>query len=187
MATPAKNLVAVINAGAAPNGSYGTFNATAYAALAKKLVDGSVPANTVAYIRAAQEASGGWDFNGDPGGNDADVDNDAIAIQALAAAGVAGTDPDLRAGLAFLANHQRSDGAWEAFGSADPNSTSVAIYAVTAAGFNPAKSCWRDVVAPALAGNHTRRRWFGCSRSRTTACRRRPTRAGSTARTTGSA
>ena len=61
-----KNLVAVMNAGAAPNGSYGTFNATAYAALAKKLVDGSVPTNTVAYIRAAQEASGGWDFNGDP-------------------------------------------------------------------------------------------------------------------------
>ena len=86
-------------------------------------------------------------------GNDADVDNTAIAIQALAAAGVAGTDPDLRAGLAFLANNQRSDGAWEAFGSADPNSTSTAIFAVTAAGFDPAKPCWRNVVAPALAGN----------------------------------
>ncbi len=98
--------------GAQPNGSYGTFNATAYAAIAKKLVDGSVPANTVAFIRAAQEASGGWDFNGEPTGNEADVDTTSIAIQALAAAGVPGTDPDLRAGLGVSRRHQRADGAW---------------------------------------------------------------------------
>jgi hypothetical protein len=148
----AKNLVAVVNGGAQPNGSYGTFNATAYAALAKKLVNGSVPANTVAFIRAGQEASGGWDFNGEPTGNEADVDSTSIAIQALAAAGVAPTDADLRAGLAYLADRQRADGAWESFGSPDPNSTSTAIFAITSAGFDPASPCWRNVVRPARTG-----------------------------------
>ena len=31
-----------------------------------RLVDGAVPANTLAYIRAGQQASGGWDFANDP-------------------------------------------------------------------------------------------------------------------------
>ena len=147
-----KNLVGVLNGGAQPNGSYGTFNATAYAAIAKKLVDGSVPANTVAFIRAGQEASGGWDFNGEPTGDEADVDSTSIAIQALAAAGVPGTDADLRAGLAYLADHQRADGAWESFAQPDPNSTSTAIFAITAAGFDPASPCWRNVVRPGRTG-----------------------------------
>ena len=38
-----KNLIATVNAGAAGNGSYGAFNATLYAAMAKKLVDGRCP------------------------------------------------------------------------------------------------------------------------------------------------
>ena len=149
----AKNLVAVLNGGAQPNGSYGTFNATAYAALAKKSGQRRVcrptPSRSSAPVR---KPSGGWDFNGEPTGNEADVDSTSIAIQALAAAGVAPTDADLRAGLAYLADHQRADGAWESFGSPDPNSTSTAIFAITAAGFDPASPCWRNVVRPARTG-----------------------------------
>ncbi|GIU85856.1 MAG: hypothetical protein KatS3mg009_0371 [Acidimicrobiia bacterium] len=149
----ATNLVAIVDAGAQPNGSYGAFNATLYAAMAKRLVSGSVPANTLAYIRAAQEASGGFDYLGDPNGNDADVDTTAAAIQALAAANVPGTDADLRDALEFLAYAQQSNGAWQAFGSDDPNSTAMAMLGITAAGFDPNASCWRDVVAPSLAGD----------------------------------
>jgi hypothetical protein len=147
------NLKAVITAGAQPNGSYGAFNATLYAAIALRLLTGSVPANTVAYIRAAQQANGGWSFSGLPTGTDLDIDTTALAIQALAAAKVARNDGDLRSGLAFLAVQHKASGAWQAFGSDDPNSTSTATLAITASGFDPTKSCWRDVVAPGLAGN----------------------------------
>ncbi|HEY5012711.1 MAG TPA: hypothetical protein VIK61_08410 [Acidimicrobiia bacterium] len=147
------DLNAVIDAAAAPDGSYGAFNATLYAAIALRLLTGSVPANTVAYIRAAQQANGGWNFAGDPTGTDLDIDTTGLAIQALVAAQVAPTDTALRAALVLLAAQQQSTGAWQAFGSDDPNSTSVATVAITASGFDPTKACWRDVVDPGLAGN----------------------------------
>jgi hypothetical protein len=147
------NLKAVILAGAQPNGSYGAFNATLYAAIALRLLTGSVPANTVAYIRAAQQANGGWSFSGLPGGSDLDIDTTGLAIEALAAANVALNDGDLRAGLRFLAAQHRASGAWQAFGSDDPNSTSLAVFAITASGFDPTTSCWRDVVDPGSAGD----------------------------------
>ena len=147
------NLKALILAGAQPDGSFGAFNATLYAAIALRLLTGSVPANTVTDIRAAQEASGGWDFSGDPTSTNLDIDTTGLAIQALVAANVALNDTDLRAGLKFLALHQRTTGAWQSFGSDDPNSTSVAILAIAASGFDPTVACWRNVVAPGLAGH----------------------------------
>lgn len=147
------NLKAVITAGAKPDGSYGAFNATLYAAIALRVLTGSVPANTVAYIRGAQQANGGWGFSGLPTGTDLDIDTTGLAIQALVAAKVATNDTDLRQGLAFLAAQHKASGAWQAFGSDDPNSTSVAVFAISAAGFDPTKACWRDVVAPGSAGD----------------------------------
>lgn len=147
------NLKAIITAGAKPNGSYGAFNATLYAAIALRLVNGSVPANTVAFIRAAQQANGGWNFAGDSTGTDLDIDTTSLAIEALAAAKVARNDATLRSALAFLAGQQQSNGAWRAFGSDDPNSTSVAVMAITAAGYNPVVKCWRDASDPGLSGH----------------------------------
>jgi hypothetical protein len=147
------NLKALILSGAKPDGSFGALNATLYAAIALRLLSGAVPAKTVANIRAAQEASGGWDFSGDPTSTNVDIDTTALAIQALAAANVALNDPDLRAGLKFLAVQQQASGAWQSFGSDDPNSTSVAILGITASGFDPTKPCWRDVVDPGLSGD----------------------------------
>ncbi len=147
------DLKAIIDVGAQPNGSYGTFNATLYAAIAQRLLTGSVPTNTVAYIRAAQQANGGWSYTGDPTGSDLDIDTTSTAIQALAAANVALDDASLRHGLAFLAAQQQTTGAWQSFGADDPNSTSEAVLAVTASGFDPTVPCWRDVVDPSLSGN----------------------------------
>ncbi len=147
------DLAAIIAAGEQPDGSYGAFNATLYAALADRLLSGSVPAATVSYIGAAQQANGGWNFAGDKAGTDVDPDTTALAIEALAAANVSPTDTVLRNGLRFFAANQQASGAWPSFGTDDPNSTSVAAIAITAAGFDPAKSCWRDTVDPALAGH----------------------------------
>ena len=139
-----------MNGGARPDGSYGTavLNATLYAAIAQRLVTGAVPANTLAYIRGAQEASGGWDFAGTPSGADADVDTTALAVQALVAGGVAANDVDLRQGLAYLANQYRTVGSWQTFGADDPNSTSTAVFAVTAAGYDVNAACWRNQPSP---------------------------------------
>lgn len=149
----AQNLVAILDAGLQPDGSYGLFNDTLYAAVAKKALGSAVPASTVTYIKAAQQANGGWSYSGLPGGSDLDIDTTAAAIQALVAAGVPATDADLKQGLAFLASQQRSNGSWQSFGSDDPNSTSTAIIAVTAAGFDVNVACWRNTVAPGLSGN----------------------------------
>jgi hypothetical protein len=148
-----RNLLAIVDAGAQANGSYGAFNATLYAALAKALVNGAVPAATLAYIRGGQEASGGWDFANDPNATDADIDTTSLVIQVLVAAGVSPTDTDLVQALQYLAANQRSNGAWQSFGADDPNSTSTAVLAITAVGGDAASSCWRDQVAPGLAGH----------------------------------
>jgi hypothetical protein len=148
----ATNLRAIIDAGYRPDGSYGAFNATLYAAIAKRIL-GKVPPQTIAYIRNSQEASGGWNYAGDRTGDFADVDTTGLAIQALVAARVKKTDPDLRQGLAYLGRQNQASGAWQSFGADDPNSTAVAMLAVTAAGFDPTTRCWRDTVSPTRKGN----------------------------------
>ncbi len=103
-------------------------------------------------IRAGQESTGGWGYTGDPTAADADADTTSLAIQALVAARVSPTDVDLTEGLAYLATTQAASGAWTAYGAADPNSTAVGIVAVTAAGEDPTKACWRNRVAPGRSG-----------------------------------
>ena len=147
----AVNLIAIMNGAQQPNGSYGTFSDTLFAAIASRANGGSVPASTLSHIRATQKADGSWDYLGDPSGVGYDIDTTALAIQALSSAGLDETDADVSAGLAYLAANQQASGAWQSFGSDDPNSTAMAIMAISGAGFDPAKACWRDRVAPALA------------------------------------
>ncbi len=148
----ARNLVAVVDSGAAPDGSYGAFNATLYAALAKQQTTGDVPAPTLAVIRAAQQANGGWNFAGDNTGTDLDVDSTALAVQALVAGTATSTDANLVKALQFLADNQKANGSWQAFGADDPNSTATAVVAITATGFDVTTSCWRDTARPAKTG-----------------------------------
>ena len=158
---PKNDTVAAVNletaldpAGCAGNvASFGFFGETLMAMLAKRLVCGAVPLAATANVRGAQQADGAWNFTGlpAPAGFD-DFDTTAAAIQALIAAGAAPTDVDVVEGLAFLATKQSASGAWEAFDAASPESTSRAILAITAAGYDPGSSCWRDTVAPSLQG-----------------------------------
>ena len=148
----AVDLIATIDAGAQPDGSYGAFGATLAAATAKRVSGGSVPAATVTLIRNAQKSDGSWDYLGSPTGTGSDVDTTAAAIQALVASGASASDTDVREALAFLADSQETSGAWASFGTADPNSTAAATMALTDVGYDPASSCWRDQVAPARTG-----------------------------------
>lgn len=135
-----------------PSGSFGAFNATLYAALAEKIVTGSVPATTKALITGAQQANGGWGFAGDKTKSDVDVDTTTVAVEALIAAGVPVGNPSLQHALAFLATNVNADGSWTSFGAHDPNSTALGDIAVAALGYDPTTSCWRDNFARSKTG-----------------------------------
>ncbi len=147
------DLKSIVLAGKKSDSTYGTFNDTLYAILALRAMNSPIAPATVTAVRHAQEASGGWDFSGSPTSTNDDIDTTAVAVQALVAANVSPTDPAIHKALQFLATQYGSaSGAWQAFGANDPNSTSSAVLAVTAAGYDPASRCWRDKSAPSLAG-----------------------------------
>jgi hypothetical protein len=145
------NLVAKLDAGCSANSAtFGAaFSDTLYAILAKKFVCGATPSNALATVRNAQQANGGWNFSGDNTGTDVDPDTTALALEALVAGGATASDSAAHAALVFFATNQQSSGAWQSFGSDDPNSTSLAILG---AGFDLTSSCWRDTVAPDRRG-----------------------------------
>ena len=128
------------------------FNGLLYLTLAQQLVCGSALAANVAEIRAAQQANGGWNFAGNPTLDDIDADSTALAMQALVGSGATLSDPAVQGGLAFFAANQQANGAWQFFGEDDPNSTAMAMLGIAAAGYGPSTSCWRDTIAPQLAG-----------------------------------
>ena len=145
------DLVAAIEAGALPDGSYGDFSDALYAVLALASLDRPVSAATEAFVRAAQQPNGSWDFAGDPSGDDVDVDVTSLAIQALVSLGADATDPGVRGGLALL-GHGLLDGAgWGDELGVNPNSTALATIAITAVGYDAGSRCWRDIHAPATS------------------------------------
>lgn len=154
----AVDLVATMDAAKLPDGSYGAgvFNATLYAAIANKLVGRTVPADTIAYITAAQQANGSWNYTGTAAGTGIDVDTSALAMMALSAAGKTGTDAAMKKAMTMLATAQFSTGGWgDDYGSGpevNTNSTAMAAIAIKAAGANPNLRTWRDTAAPARTG-----------------------------------
>jgi hypothetical protein len=127
-------------------------NNNLYVLLADKLLCGSIPPAALATVRAAQQANGGWNFTGDPTGTDIDNDTTALAVEVLVASGADASDPAVHGALVFFAQNLQANGAWQFFGSDDPNSTAMALIGITAAGFDPAVPCWRDTVTPASTG-----------------------------------
>jgi Squalene-hopene cyclase C-terminal domain len=140
----------------APDGSFAGdlyFTDTLFAALAKDLLGGSAPPATVAYIESKQQAAGSWAYNADTTpSTDPDIDTTGLAVQALIAGGVPQSDPAVQHALAWLASQQNADGTWSFFGDPSAESTSRAVLAITAAGYDPNSRCWRDSVLPSAAG-----------------------------------
>jgi hypothetical protein len=129
-----------------------TFNGLLYLVVAQQLLCGAAPEASIAAVRDAQQANGGWGFAGDPTTDDIDNDTTALAVEALVGSGAAPNDAAVRAALLFLAQNHQANGAWQFFGEDDPNSTAMAVIAITAAGYDVTTACWRDTVAPELAG-----------------------------------
>jgi LPXTG-motif cell wall-anchored protein len=148
------DLMAIIDAEATPEGRYGTFNDTTYAALALRFARGSVPAATVTVMRDAEHADGGWDYTGDlTTETPEDINTTAAAIIGLIAGGVAQDDPAIVRALGFLAVHQQPDGGWREDGDTvtNPNATALCILAIRTAGYDPDGAAWRPAVPAGAA------------------------------------
>ena len=128
------------------------FNNLLYVALGQDLACGGAQPAILDAVRAAQQDDGGWNFIGDPSGTDVDLDTSALAVEVLVAAGADVTDPILSKALGFFAVNQQANGSWQSFGADDPNSTALAIFGITALGFDVESPCWRDTADPSLAG-----------------------------------
>jgi Prenyltransferase and squalene oxidase repeat len=139
--TPSPSLVARLHAFEHPDGSIGPLlNSTIWGAIALAQAGETVPAATVRFLVGRQARSGGWSWiaRGAPDSNDT-----AAAIEALRAAGVAGTP--VRRGLAFLRTFEQRDGGFElARGrGSDTQSTAWAIQAFLAARATPPAAAYR--------------------------------------------
>jgi hypothetical protein len=145
------DLVATIEAGGSVEGDYGAFSETLYAVLALSALDLTVRPETEDLVRDAQQPNGGWDFAGDATGDEIDVDVTSLAIQSLVALGADATDPGVGGGLALLGHSLRGEAGWGDEQGVNPNSTALAILAVTAAGYDAGDRCWRDIHAPATS------------------------------------
>ena len=145
------DLIAAIDVGRSVEGAYGAFSETLYAVLTLSALDLPVETETEALVRAAQQPNGGWDFAGDATGDEVDVDVTSLAIQSLVALGADATDPGVGGGLTLLGHSLRGGAGWGEEDGVNPNSTALAILAVTAAGYDAGDRCWRDIHAPATS------------------------------------
>lgn len=129
------------------------FNGLLYAAVALAGNGDPVPAKLVDQIVAAQNTDGSWDYTGVSKATSDDVDTTALALLALDAAGRKVGDAGVKKGVTYLARRQRPTGAWQAFGSDDPNATAVAALALSALRLDVSGSSWiagLDVVRVAV-------------------------------------
>src|SRR5688500_18213554 len=132
------DLVARMLSGQRPNGAFGddgVFSFTLYAVLAHVAIGRPVPAETITYVKGAQENDGSYNFAGDPSppppSDFDDIDTTGLVVQALLAAGTPASDRSVAGAVSFLRSRQASDGSWA---GGDPNSTAVAALALEAAG-----------------------------------------------------
>lgn len=92
-----------------------------------------VPNGAIQALRDSQLSDGGWGFGGS-----SDPDSTAIALQALLAANVSASDPDVQEGIALLRATQAADGGWGFDPNAsNVNSTAFVVQALIAAGEDP--------------------------------------------------
>jgi hypothetical protein len=125
-----------------------TFYAHCLGVLALRSVSRPVPAASLDLIKTGQIADGSWAWNGEPLEGTGDTNSTAVAVQALVAAGEAGTSDAIQGALAYFKAVQNEDGGFpyqkpSDFGTdTDANSTAVVIQAILAAGQDPAGAGW---------------------------------------------
>jgi hypothetical protein len=133
----------------ASSGAYGdgsTFS-QAFAILALEASGQTVPAAALTELLALQDSDGSWSYGTTPvAAGDGDTNSTAIALMALDAAGDHAADST---GLAYLHSQQLGDGGFpyqnaSAWGPpvSDPDSDSIVLQALIAAGQDPEAVSW---------------------------------------------
>lgn len=153
------DLVARVTGRQAQDGSYdlgALFNGVLFTAIALRTQGIAVPDGLHAQITAAQRPDGSWDYTGTPdaesGGND--IDTTALALLALGATGATTADGNVADGVAFLAARQQASGAWQSYGSDDPNATAMASIALSDLHVDVTTAAWRTAFASPATGTY---------------------------------
>jgi hypothetical protein len=108
----------------------------AFAMLGLAAAGQPVPSEAVRYLESVQGSDGGWAFSGDKAAGSADTNTTAVAVQALASAGVSPSDPVMQKAHEYLKSQANDDGGWpyqkgsKDGGESDVNSTSYVIQAL---------------------------------------------------------
>ncbi|MBN1642997.1 MAG: terpene cyclase/mutase family protein [Anaerolineae bacterium] len=130
-------------------GESGMINDQAYAMIALASARRTVPAAAIDYLLARQIADGTWAWNGDTTPGTGDNNTAAIAVVALRAAGVPADHAQIQLTLTHLHGQQNEDGGFpyvspSPYGTdSDANSTAVVMWAILAAGQDPAGDEWK--------------------------------------------
>jgi LPXTG-motif cell wall-anchored protein len=147
------DLVAVLEGMAGSDGKIGGandfINEHAYAMVALKSAGRPLPEGAVDYLLSKQIADGTWSWNGATVAGSGDNNTAAMVVVALIAAGVPAENEQIQAALAHLQGQQNADGGFpyidpSPYGTdSDSNSTAVVMWAITAAGQDPAGADWK--------------------------------------------
>ena len=130
-------------------GGPGDLNEHCFSLIALRSAQRPIPAASIQYLLQRQIADGTWSWNGDTAEGSGDNNTAAIAVVALIAAGVPADHAQIQKTLAHLKEQQNDDGGFpyispSPFGTdSDANSTAVAMWAIVAAGQDPAGVDWK--------------------------------------------
>jgi hypothetical protein len=147
------DLIAKLESMAGQDGKIGGdndfINEHCYAIIALKSARRTIPASSVEYLLSRQIADGTWSWNGGTTAGSGDNNTAAMAVIALAAAGVPANNAQIQKTLAHFAAQQNEDGGFpyikpSPYGTdSDANSTAVVMWAILAAGQDPAGTDWK--------------------------------------------
>jgi hypothetical protein len=147
------DLVARLEGMVGQDGKIGTeadfINEHCYAMIALSSARRAVPAAAVDYLLARQIADGTWSWNGSTAAGSGDNNTAAMAVIALVAAGVPADHPQVQKALQHFKAQQNADGGFpyvkpSPYGTdSDSNSTAVVMWAIKAAGQDPAGVDWK--------------------------------------------
>lgn len=107
-----------------------------------------LPQAAVSWLVGGQTPEGGWSWSSDPAAAGPDTNSTALALQALAAAGVGPADPAIQRALAYLHTQQNADGGFpyanpSPYGTdTDANSTAFVIQALVSVAQDPEGPAW---------------------------------------------
>ena len=130
-------------------GDGGMVNEQAYAMLALASARRPIPGAVVNYLLERQIADGTWSWNGDTTPGAGDNNTAAFAVLALLAAGVPADHPQVEKTFDHFRGQQNADGGFpyispSPYGTdSDANSTAVVMWAIAAAGEDPAGDAWK--------------------------------------------